>query len=73
MTRYVVLNLNNALASTFNEAAKILKDHKDINVLSSVEARNDRGMFLIDTTEAAVNTLRKALPGWKIAPDNLIQ
>ena len=73
MAQFIVLNLTKELSVTFNDAAKILKNHQDVQVLDTVPTPRGKGMFLIEAPETAVNDLTHKLKGWIISPNRPIE
>ena len=74
MTQYIVCRLTERLAASFNEAAKILEDQKDVKVLQSSRLKGKTGgAFLIEAPETAINNLRQKLPGWAIGRNTMAQ
>ena len=69
MPEFIVSRSKNSIGPQFNEAADILKKHKNLKILASKEWSPDDAVFLVKTTKAVAHKLEKELTGWRIGPD----
>ncbi len=68
MTEYTLIRARGTLGPTFQEAAVLLKTHKNLTVKSAVPMQTEegRGIYLVETTAEIAAALPRELAGWTV-------
>lgn len=71
MPAYIAANFGDlAVTPSFNEAAAILKSHKDVKIRHALPGRHPEdgylGVFSFEAPARTVKVLEKEMPGWII-------